>query len=190
MAKSKRAQPTVENFPAYQIITPANRLAKAVRKTTSGDPDPVAKAEAALAALSQHFAEWMDAEWQRLDAARTAVHAAATTERDWQVLFRAAHDIKGEAGTFGFPRVAEIAESLCRLIDHTRDCTRLPRHIIDQHVDAVHAVMHEPPSRRSEEIAEELTREITRVASEYLLSEDLEALGEQGSAASPPLAPL
>ena len=42
------------------------------------------------------------------------------------MLFRAAHDIKGEASTFGFPAVAGVAESLCRLIEHTPDMQRIP----------------------------------------------------------------
>lgn len=189
MGKTRRAQPSVETFAAHQIITPPNRLKKAVRKAARGDSDPVANAEAALAALSQHFAEWMEAEWQRLDAARAAIHGMDTTAQQWQNLFRAAHDIKGEAGTFGFPRVAAIAESLCRLIDHARDCTRLPHNLVDQHVDAVRAVMREPMVPEATKIADELTREISRATSEYLLSEDLDALGEQERAASPPLAP-
>ena len=38
-------------------------------------------------------------------------------------LFRAAHDIKGEAATFGYPIAGRIAGSLCRLIDEI-DCRR------------------------------------------------------------------
>lgn len=189
MAKSKRARPVVENFSTHQIITPPNRLKKAVGKAVPSDPDPVANAEAALAALSQHFGEWMEAEWQRLDAARRAVHAADATPQQWQALFRAAHDIKGEAGTFGFPHVAAIAELLCRLIDHARNCAHLPRDLVDQHVNAVRALMHEPMSEETEQVAKELTREITRATSEYLLWEDVDALGELDRAMSPPLAP-
>jgi len=41
------------------------------------------------------------------------------TEKTHAELFRAAHDIKGEAATFGYPAVVGAADSLCRLLEHT-----------------------------------------------------------------------
>jgi hypothetical protein len=35
------------------------------------------------------------------------------------------------------------AESLCRLIEHTRNMRRIPIALVDQHVDAVRAIIHE-----------------------------------------------
>ena len=58
-------------------------------------------------------------------------------------LFHAAHDIKGEAATFGFPWVASLAESLSRLIEHTPDMKRIPLTLVDQHVDAIRAIIRE-----------------------------------------------
>ena len=55
-------------------------------------------------------------------------------------LFLAAHDIKGQAATFGFPLVAPVADSLCRLIEHTPEMARMPLALIDQHVDAIRAI--------------------------------------------------
>ncbi len=37
-----------------------------------------------------------------------------------EALFRAAHDIKGQAATLGFPLAAAVADSLCRLIERHR----------------------------------------------------------------------
>ena len=60
-----------------------------------------------------------------------------------QELFLSAHDVKGDCGTFGFPAVAPAADSLCRLLEHTPDMSRIPLAIIDQHVDAVRAIVRE-----------------------------------------------
>ena len=68
--------------------------------------DPVARAEAALAQLSNEFADWMHAECERLDAARQEVKRLGFTKKTHDELFRAAHDIKGEAATFGYPTLA------------------------------------------------------------------------------------
>ena len=78
-------------------------------------------------------------------AARRGAHkreAPGFTEAHRDELFRAAHDIKGQAATFGF-RSSPVADSLCRLIEHTPDMKRMPLTLIDQHVDAVRAIMRE-----------------------------------------------
>ena len=78
----------------------------------------------------------MVSECERLDAARHQIKAGGFNKDTRDSLFHAAHDIKGEAATFGFPDVAASAESLCRLIEHTPDATRIPLALVDQHVDA------------------------------------------------------
>ena len=110
----------------HEIITPENKLSVAVAKTPgqSGD-DPIARAEKALADLSNQFASWMDAECDRLDKARLEL-AKNPDASSKDALFHAAHDIKGEAATFGFPAVASAAQSLCRLIEHAPDIARVP----------------------------------------------------------------
>ena len=95
----------------HEIITPEATLRGAISRTSgqSGD-DPVARAEKALADLSNQFASWMDAESDRLDKARRDL-AKNLDASSKDALFYAPHDIKGEAGTFGFPAVAS-AESV------------------------------------------------------------------------------
>ncbi len=50
-------------------------------------------------------------------------HAAAVDDADrWRealpVLKREAHDMKGQAATFGYPLVSSVAQSVCRLLEH------------------------------------------------------------------------
>ena len=73
-------------------------------------------------------------------------------------LFLAAHDIKGQAATFGFPLVAPVADSLCRLIEHTPDMARLPFGLIDQHVDAIRAITTKNTRGDSDANAAKLSR--------------------------------
>src|SRR5579859_1371461 len=80
----------------------------------------------ALAELSTEFSSWMEAECERLDKARHTVIRNRFTKANKEALFHAAHDIKGEAATFGYPAVASAADSLCRLIEHTPDSNRIP----------------------------------------------------------------
>jgi HPt (histidine-containing phosphotransfer) domain-containing protein len=111
----------------HEVITPENRLSGAVSTKTPGEPhdDPVARAEKALAELSSEFGSWMDSECDRLDKARRAF-AKDVGRSNADALFHAAHDIKGEAATFGYPAIASAAKSLCRLIEYTPDAARIP----------------------------------------------------------------
>ena len=171
MAKKNDA-PTISTFGDHEVILPPNKLKKAVNKASlpAGAPidDPVARAEAALAEISGEFSEWMDTECQRLDQARRKVKRSGLFGAAKEELFRAAHDIKGEAATFGFPRAGEVADSLCRLIEHSPDLDRLPIAMVDQHVDAVRAITHKNTRGDSDANAARLAEKLRHVTDEFL----------------------
>src|SRR4051795_12277919 len=118
MSHHNKDRVAVVTFADHEIMTPPNRLRAAVSTATSCDPadELLARAEAALAQLSSEFDGWMKAECQRLYNARKAVKTAGITKATRDLLFFAAHDIKGGAATFGHPAAAAPADSLCRLI--------------------------------------------------------------------------
>ena len=176
--------PKVATFKDHEVITPPNRLRGAVGRAVAGD-DPVARAEAALAQLSGEFSDWMRAECEELDRARHRARAAGMAEPQRATLFRAAHDIKGQAATFGFPLVAAAAESLCVLLEETRDPRRIPAALIDQHVDAVRAIIREHGRPLAPTLAEELTRRLREASAEFLARE-----GKDAHVPSPPIAPV
>lgn len=185
MPKDPQTPPTVANFADHQVITPPNALQRAVSHAVTDD-DPVTRAEAALAQLSSEFSSWMDADFERLDKARQQVRQSGMTKHSGEALFRAAHDIKGEAATFGFPLVAAVAESLCRLIDHASDPRRIPLDLIDQHVDAIRAIMREQNRPGAQAVAEELTRRLREISRFFLRREGKEpAALESGPSISP-----
>ena len=158
----------------HEIFMPENKLRKAVSDTpfVPGEDDPVARAEKALAELSTEFSSWMDSECDRLDNARAAVKKGGFTKANKEALFHAAHDIKGEAATFGFPLVAAAADSLCRLIEYTPDVTRVPAKLVDQHVDAVRAIYREYSRSDAEDLAALLTGRLREVTDEFLVHEN------------------
>ena len=132
MTARKDNSPSVATFADHEVITPANPLYKAIAQAPADDDDPVARAEAALAQLSTEFAEWMQSECERLETARREVVRQGFTEKTHAELFRAAHDIKGEAATFGYPAVVGAADSLCRLLEHTPGMSRIPLKLVEQ----------------------------------------------------------
>src|SRR5947207_4897713 len=98
----------------------------------------------------------MDSECERLDAARRELKVKGFTKATREALFHAAHDIKGQGATYGFPAVALPADSLCRLVEHAPDLARIPLTLIDQHVDAVRAIVRESGRPNIDTIASEL----------------------------------
>jgi HPt (histidine-containing phosphotransfer) domain-containing protein len=158
----------------HEVIVPENKLRGAVSKDTSdaSGEDPVARAEKALAELSPEFGNWMDSECERLDTARRNLLKDGRSAANKEALFRAAHDIKGEAATFGYPAVASAANSLCRLIEHTPAESSIPLKLIDQHVDAVRAIYREYARSDAKELASTLTKRLRDVTDEFLVREN------------------
>jgi HPt (histidine-containing phosphotransfer) domain-containing protein len=172
MAQRKDGTPSVATFADHEVITPPHELRKVIAPAAEGDDDPVARAEAALVALSSEFAAWMQSECERLETARQDVKRRGIIEQTHEVLFRVAHDIKGEAATFGYPAAAGVAESLCRLLEHTPEIGRIPIALVDQHVDAVRAITREYARPDLADMAGTLTLRLRNVTDEFLKREN------------------
>jgi chemotaxis protein histidine kinase CheA len=189
MSRRRDDTPSVATYADYEVITPPHELRRAVAPPGESDDDPVARAEAALAELSSEFSEWMRSECERLEAARLEVRHDGFTEAIHQELFRAAHDIKGEAATFGYPEAAGVAESLCRLLEHTPERSRIPLTLVEQHVDAVRAIAREYSRTDLTAIAGTLTRRLREVTDEFLRNENADRPDYLESIFAPSLAP-
>jgi chemotaxis protein histidine kinase CheA len=168
MAKDKRAL-QIETFVDHHVITQPNPLRKVLRRVAESElDDPVARAEMALAGLSGEFKDWMTAEADRLAAAYAAMLANGVTRASSAELFRAAHDIKGDAVTFGYPFAGLVADSLCRIIEHAPDLAEVPSPLLAHHVDAIQAIVAERTKLDTISMADELSRRLRAVADEYL----------------------
>ncbi|HET7804799.1 MAG TPA: Hpt domain-containing protein [Pseudolabrys sp.] len=189
MSRSKDKAATV-NYGDHEVIVPENKLRVAVSKASpQDDDDPIARAEKALAALSPEFGTWMDSECERLDGARREIVDSGFTAANKEALFRAAHDIKGEAATFGYPAVAAAADSLCRLVEHAPDPARIPTALIDQHVDAVRAICREYGHSDAQKLATALTKRLREVTDDFLLKENRNRPEVLRQLKSPPIIP-
>ena len=82
-----------------QMIQPTNALRLKVGGGRLGviDPAAIAKAEAALKSLASNFAQWLNDEITKLDAARQQVRTQGVTAESMENLYLRAHDLKGLA---------------------------------------------------------------------------------------------
>lgn len=189
MSRPGMNKPSVATYADHEIISPPHRLRRVLSAAGSPANDPVARAEQALALLSGEFAAWMEEEGERLDQARNAVKTAGFTGGTREALFFAAHDIRGDAETLGYPGLTIPAESLCRLIEHTRDMRRIPIALVDQHVDAIRAIIREGNRPDAEQTVAVLTRRLRDVTDEFLARENRDRPDELADILSPPVAP-
>jgi HPt (histidine-containing phosphotransfer) domain-containing protein len=169
MATEKPATLQIETFADHHVITQPNPLRKVLRRVAEKDlDDPVARAEKALAGLAGEFKNWMEIETDRLAEAHATVLRDGFTNFSREELFRAAHDIKGDAATFGFPSAAAAAESLCRIIEHAPDLDEVPSDLIAHHINAIQAIVRQRTKLDTVTMASELSRQLRGVADEYL----------------------
>jgi chemotaxis protein histidine kinase CheA len=127
----------------YEEIQPPS-LKKAVVRIGPGseiDFSAVARAEAALAAASSEFGEWMREEVERIEAARLAFERAPDDAKARDTLFRAAHDIRGHGQTLGYPLAGAIADGLCDFMERMPAFEPPHRALVEAHIDAIRAVV-------------------------------------------------
>jgi HPt (histidine-containing phosphotransfer) domain-containing protein len=169
MAKNSARDIEVKAFATHHVITQPNPLRKVLRRVEEKDmDDPIGRAEQALAGLSSEFKDWMTTEVNRLSAAHAAIRNEGFSKERRDELFHAAHDIKGDAATFGFPAAAGVAESLCRIIEHAPDLEKVPPELFTHHINAIIAIVHENTRLDSISVSAELSRRLRKVADDYL----------------------
>ena len=147
MASAKATKPDVVTYGDHEVITPdTSKLRKAVRPRQSpASDDPVARAEAGAGA---DFQRVRDLDARRMRAARRRAASAsrrrASTRQTSQELFLAAHDIKGDCGDVRLSGGGAAPPTACAGCSSTRpDLAKIPLTLIDQHVDAVRAIVRE-----------------------------------------------
>ncbi|HEY0220315.1 MAG TPA: Hpt domain-containing protein [Afipia sp.] len=190
MAERTPGKLKVETFEAHQVITQPNPLRKVMRRVDERElDDPVGRAEQALADLSVEFVAWMSVECARLAAAYAAIQKDGFNAQNREELFRAAHDIKGDAATFGYPTAAAAAESLCRIIEHAPDLDQVPGELIVHHINAIQAIVREQAKIDMIGMADQLSTRLRGVADEYLIHVNRDRPEHLDAVLSPSIAP-
>ena len=130
----------------------------------------IQKAEKALGELSENFAEWLRQEMERLERSRNEFIAYPQSKENIDQLFRVAHDLKGQAATYGYPMIGEFCVSLCQLLDNYPSGFEIPSILVNQHVDAIKAVYREQITTKDNEKALQLLGRLRLVTEDCLKS--------------------
>jgi chemotaxis protein histidine kinase CheA len=126
---------------AQIFMPPISLKAKAgsVTGTLAVNPEVLKRAELAMEGLRHEFDDWLTDDIEVLAKAYSAfsdMPSPATAG----ALFRAAHDLKGQATTFEYPLIARIAASLAKLMDGMQSWEAAPLPLVCAHIDAIHVI--------------------------------------------------
>ncbi|HEY2071756.1 MAG TPA: hypothetical protein VGG48_19505 [Rhizomicrobium sp.] len=140
-----------------EIFMPPNILKAKVGGAVGGlDMAAIKRAEMAINTLKVEFNDWINSDVDRLVECRG--HYAASRDAEHQGdLYRASHDLRGQALTFGFPIAARVATSLCKLLDGE---ARASLALIDAHVDAIRVIVKKNVKSNDDRVANILACEL------------------------------
>jgi chemotaxis protein histidine kinase CheA len=106
--------------------------------------EAIERARIALVDFRDTYRDWIQNDVRRLKAEAEGAHGEPDRATEHiERLFRIAHEIRGQAGTFGLPLVTEIGTYLCHFVERIEDPTPADLEILDLHVDAMRLVAAE-----------------------------------------------
>jgi chemotaxis protein histidine kinase CheA len=157
--------------PVEMFMPPNTLKAKVGGGGTGVDMAAVKRAEEAVGELKAEFQDWVGDDVTRLGAARDRF-AEQRSKKTAGELFRASHDIKGQAATFDFPLIARVAVSLCKLLEESNSLDALPLNLIDAHVAAIRVIFRDKIRDTSNPTATALAEELEARTVETLVEQD------------------
>ena len=116
------------------------------RVPRSGGPSPEAAILAALNAaedLIEGYQGWAVDDLEDLWRAFQDASDEAAGPEDIRQMFDIAHEIRGQGGTFGFPLITAISDSLCKFLDHRRSLGVRAGEVVRVHILAMKAVFRQ-----------------------------------------------
>jgi len=144
------------------IVNPPNRLGDRVRRTGGPTPEQaILRALNAAEDLMEEYQGWavddLTKLWQAFEA---SVGGTPSTAQILQ-MFEIAHGIRGEGGSFGFPLVSVISDSLCKLLEGKKSISRPEQEVIKVHILAMRAVFRQNLSGTQPKMEGELRQLLT-----------------------------
>ena len=114
------------------FIQPPDNLTGKVRMGRGGvDEATLKKAEALIANLQGDYLQWATEDAEHLVKALAHLEARPTDKGARDELFRIAHDMKGQGGSFGYDLITVVGDRLCRLLE------KLPAALTGSHLAAI-----------------------------------------------------
>lgn len=128
--------------PQVEFVDNPNPIAKKARVEHGRDPKALlAKADQSVKKLGGEFEAIFAENVGELTKAMTDIRAGGDARVGVVKLMRSTlHDLRGQAGTFGYPLVSQVGDSACKFIDLSADITDTEVSVLSMHIDALKAI--------------------------------------------------
>ena len=125
------------------IEKPPNKLARIVPKEGGKLlSELMHDVDTAVKKLEGAYQQHLEADMNELSTLFNALKEDKTEENS-QKLFRLSHNMKGQAGTFGFPLITEVGQSLCHYLTKCEGAKKLKTELVELHVNALRVIYRE-----------------------------------------------
>jgi hypothetical protein len=140
---------------------------------TGGIAATVKRAQDAVAELSADYRNWALSDLAKAEQALAEARAhPAAAQPALQRLYGIAHDMKGQGGSFGFPLITHVAQSLCRLLVGPGGNSRhvdLPAEeatfgLIEVHLKALRLILEKSVRGEGGEVGQKLVAKLQAMA--------------------------
>ncbi|MBM3557237.1 MAG: hypothetical protein FJX47_16985 [Alphaproteobacteria bacterium] len=144
--------------PKARLVRPPRHIRQ--RVGASGGPDlkdAVAQATKAIEPFSKNFLEQIRGDIARLNTIlRVIEHRAEEIGRHRSSLFAIAHELRGQAGTFGYPLATAVADTFYKYLDHRDSLEPEDAKLVTLQIHALLAVFREDIQGSGGAIGDEL----------------------------------
>ena len=130
-----------------KIIQPKRHISRKVPKTGGPRPDEaILRALNAVEGLMEQYQGWavddlanLWRQFQELENEESRELAASEVLE----MFNISHEIRGQGGTFGFPLISSVSDSLCKFLEDRQKISAIELEVIRVHILAMKAVFRQ-----------------------------------------------
>ncbi|NQW11984.1 MAG: hypothetical protein HQ481_19135 [Alphaproteobacteria bacterium] len=158
-----------DDKPKVEFVDNPNPLKDKVKIKHGADPkEMIAKADEAVKKLGGEFEKLFTDNIRQLTSAIAEVKLGGERQKAGvSVLRRVLHDLRGQAGTFGYPLVSQVGDSACKFIDLSDDLGNTEIDVLVMHIDALKAVNQSKITGDGGPIGQELMSGLRKVIQKY-----------------------
>ena len=155
--------------PKVEFIDNPNPLRAKVKVKAGADASElIAQADASVKKLSGEFETiFVDSVLALASAMAEVRQTGMAREHGLIRMRRLLHDLRGQAGTFGYPLVSQVGDSACKFIDLSEDIGDTEVEVLGMHIDALKAISQAKIKGDGGPIGQELMSGLRKVILKY-----------------------
>ncbi|MCR9177058.1 MAG: Hpt domain-containing protein [Alphaproteobacteria bacterium] len=155
--------------PKVEFVDNPNPIAKKIRVEQGRDPKTlIQKADQAVRKLGGEFEEIFQQNVAEISKSMSELKKGGDGQSAALIEMRKTlHDLRGQAGTFGYPLVSHVGDSACKFIDHSETVSANEIEVLNMHVDALKAISAAKIKGDGGDVGKELMNGLRKVIVKY-----------------------